>query len=152
MEIKLGRTYRDKITGIEGVCYGISRSYNSSDRVVLWYKHDGQVVEAWFDVDLLEHVETTTDIVITNNMQNSSDIVLGKKYQYTIQKLEGTVLAVVDYLTGCSKVALEYLFQGDIKTQWVSVGDLKPLFKKEPKKICKKSPGGPELICKRTYR
>lgn len=58
----LGLTWRDTITGYEGVAVGRTVWLHGCDRLVLQRMHDGKIDEEWFDVLRLELVPTAVDV------------------------------------------------------------------------------------------
>ena len=53
-----------------------------------------------------------------------SDITLGKKYRDTILGIEGIATAKHLYISGCDRVTLEWLHNGDPKSQTFDVTEL----------------------------
>ena len=45
-------------------------------------------------------------------------IVLGERYRDTLHGTEGVATAFTHYLTGCSRVTLEWVKEGEIKREW----------------------------------
>ena len=69
----------------------------------------------------------------------SDKVKLGKTYKDTIHGIEGVATARSEYLTGCNRVCLEFVKEGEIKTWWfdepqlVLVKGVKPKAKKPEK-------------------
>jgi len=70
-------------------------------------------------------------------------IVLGKRYRESLHGREGIATCLCHYLTGCSRVSLEWLgTDGEVKEAWVDVTTI------EDVKLSKewKDNGGPQKI------
>ena len=73
----------------------------------------------------------------------SDKVVLGKTYQESLHGRKGVAVSLAHYLTGCSRVSLEWLgADGEVKEAWVDVTTLKDV------KLAKewKDKGGPQKV------
>ncbi len=52
-------------------------------------------------------------------------IELGATYEDVVFKIKGIATAHTRYLTGCDRVALDYVKEGEVKTYWADVSMLK---------------------------
>ena len=59
--VDLGKRYRDKINGFEGVATAHARYLTGCDRVLLEAVQNGDLKEYWFDVTRLADVEIPDD-------------------------------------------------------------------------------------------
>lgn len=55
----------------------------------------------------------------------SVEIELGATYEDVAFKIKGIATAHTRYLTGCDRVALDYVKDGEVKTYWADVSMLK---------------------------
>jgi hypothetical protein len=72
-------------------------------------------------------------------------VVMGKEYRDTVLGIQGRVIAICKYVTGCDHAELAWAKDNEIKSVWVDVVRLEPVKKNAPaKKAHRKSRlGGP---------
>ena len=69
---------------------------------------------------------------------------LGSKYRDKIHGIEGIAMARTEYLTGCNRVALEFVKDGEIKPWWFDEPQLELVEEKKPEvPVTDKTRGGP---------
>lgn len=78
---------------------------------------------------------------------NRNNIVLGATYKDSISKIKGVCTSHTRYLTGCDRVMLEYMKDGDPKELWIDANRVtlceKTAIVELPKAAPVKDPGGP---------
>jgi len=74
------------------------------------------------------------------NNDGNIAIELGKKYRDTVHGIEGIATCHSRYLTGCDRVGLEYMKDGEIKDFWVDVNRLEGVKIPPDQQL----PGGPQ--------
>lgn len=69
-------------------------------------------------------------------------IKLGEKYRTKLFGFEGVAFAHAKYYTGCDRICLQYLKDGEIKEYWVDINDIDGIELSETDK----KPGGPASV------
>lgn len=154
----LGRTYRDKISGLVGIATTRTTFLYSCVRVAIQptatLKDDGGPNDGFFiDEQLLEEV-TGKEAKVTIPYEEEPDAIeLGKTYKDSITDFEGVAISLTKFLASSQRVGLQptKLHEGKpIDAQYFDVHQINEVKSKtKPKtKEAASGPGGPGICAK----
>lgn len=146
----LGRTYKDKLTGLKGTAISRTTFLYACVRIAvqppLLKKDDGGPSDAFYiDEQLLEEVPNSRIVAYE---EEPDAVVLGNTYRDSITDFEGVAISLTKFLSSSQRVALQSskLHEGKlIEPQYFDAHQLNEVkAKKTPKPMdTKKEPGGP---------
>lgn len=58
---------------------------------------------------------------MTQLLEQGDRVDLGEKYKDDVHGLTGVATAQCSYLTGCDHILLEFMKDGEVKSQWVDI-------------------------------
>ena len=137
-KVILGRKYRHIVHNVEGIVTSVTRHTTGMNVACLEYMKDGEVKSVYFELIMIQLVKAKPDEKFPKTDEPiNTRFKLGKVYTEKVHGIKGVATSIASYLTGCARVCLQYVEDGEVYEPSFDINML------EEVKVKRDSKGGP---------